>query len=122
MNQEMDYLIEYETFVNTFKKTQVSGEEVGEMIVRMTNHYARINLRLASALRTYSEVIKGYQTSTDEKTNKPMTSSKAEALAAATQEAGDYTVLKAHVQNLEQIINSLKALQKGVLMEYSNAV
>jgi len=118
----MDYLVEYDAFVTTFKKTQVSGEEVGEMIVRMTNHFVGINLRLAAALRDLSLVISTLSNSEDEKTGKPMTSSKATALAASSPEATAYNTLKAHVINLEQIINSLKALQKGVMFEFSNAI
>jgi hypothetical protein len=117
-----DYLVEYDAFVTTFKNTQVSGEEVGALIARMTNHYTKINLMLAEALRAYSSCVATYQNSTDENTGKPMSSAKAETLAAATPEASAYNKLKAHVQNLEQIINSLKALQKGVMFEYSSAI
>lgn len=120
--QQMDYLVEYDTFVTTFKKTQVSGEEVGEMIVRMVNHYCSLNLRLADALRRYSDVIRAFQESVDERTGKPMTSSKAEAMSAATPEAELYNRMKAHVQNAEQIVNGLKSLQKGVLNEYAQAI
>jgi len=119
---KLDYLVEYEAFVNTFKKTEVSGEEVGELIARMVNHYATINLRLVSALRDYSRVVRELQNSTDEKTGKPMSSAKAEALAAATSEAHTYNTMKAHVQNLQEIVNGLKSLQKGVMFEYSSSV
>lgn len=120
--QQEDYLLEYDAFITTFKKTMVSGEEVGEMVARMANHYAKLNLRLASALREYSEVIKKFQISTDENTGKAMSSVKAEALAAATPEAHTYNVFKAHTQNLEQMLNALKSLQKGVLQEYASSM
>lgn len=117
-----DYLMEYDTFVKTYQTTEISAEEVGLLIVRMVNHFANINIRLQKALREYSKVIAILQNSVDEKTGKPMTSSKAESLAAASVEADSYNGLKSHVQNLEQIINGLKSLQKGLLMEYANAI
>jgi len=121
-DNKKDYLIEYDTFVDTFKNQQVSGEEVGVLIMRMTNHFAKINLQLAEALRAYSSCVATFQNSKDENTGKQLSAAKAESLAAATVEAGAYNTLKAHVQNLEQIINSLKALQKGIMFEYSSAI
>jgi hypothetical protein len=50
-----------------------------------------------------------------------MSTSKAEILASSTPEGDNYTLFKTHVENCEQLINALKALQKGVLLEYSNA-
>jgi len=44
---------------------------------------------------------------------------KAEILAEATSEAALYELNKIHVQNIEQYLNALKSLQKGVLAEFS---
>ena len=118
---EQDYMIDYEAFQNNFRKTEVSGEEVGELVMKMAGYYARYNIRLSDALRDYSLVLADYQNQSDPTTGKAMSSSKAETLAGSTQEAARYQLARIHVQNIEQYINALKSLQKGVLQEYANS-
>mgnify|MGYP001559979096 CR=1 FL=1 len=115
------YAQEYDLFQQTFKKTEVSGEEVGELVMRMAHYYMTYNVRMVQALKRFSEVKAAYLNGTDPATLKPMTSSKAEALADATQEAFAYEQARVHLQNIEQGINALKSLQRGVLFEYANS-
>ena len=117
---EQDYIIEYEKFSSEFRKTEVSGEEVGEVVMHMAAYYSRYNVRLGDALRAFSAVKADFQNQTDTATGKAMSSSKAETLADATEEAAKYELARIHVQNIEQYINALKALQKGVLNEYAH--
>ena len=119
---DQDYIIDYEAFSNNFKKTEVSGEEVGEMIMRLAGHFARYNMKMGDALKSFSRVKADYQGQVDPNTGKAMSSSKAEILADATPEAAEYEMSRIHVTNLEQYINALKALQKGILTEYSHSV
>lgn len=121
MNPESDYIVEYEEFQKNFKKTEISGEEVGELIMHMAGYFARYNVRMSDALRAFSIVKAGFQNQADVATGKPMSTSKAEILADATPEATTYELARIHVQNLEQYLNSLKALQKGVMMEFSHS-
>jgi hypothetical protein len=116
-----DYIIDFESFQNNFRKTEVSGEEVGEIVMKMAGYYARYNVRLGDALRAFSRVKADFQNQTDQATGKTMSSAKAETLADATEEATKYEMARIHVQNIEQYINSLKALQKGVMFEYSQS-
>jgi hypothetical protein len=116
-----DYLAEYESFMNMYKKTEVSGEEVGELVMRMAAYYAQYNLRYVKAMKAYSIVAKDIEMSSDESTGKAISSSKAKVIASATPEANNYEESKIHVSNLEQLINALKALQRGILQEYSHA-
>jgi hypothetical protein len=116
-----DYIIDYEAFSDNFKKTEVSGEEVGEMVMRMAGYYARYNIRTGVALKAFSAVKANFQNQVDTSTGKATSSSKAEMLADATEEAAAYEMARIHTNNLEQYINALKSLQKGVLLEYSNA-
>jgi len=118
---EVDYMIDYEAFSSNFKKTEVSGEEVGEMIMRLAGYFARYNVRLGDALRAVSRVKSDFQNQVDPATGKSMSSAKADTLADATHEAATYEMARIHVANLEQYINALKSLQKGVLQEYSHA-
>ncbi len=119
--QEPDYLIDYKGFMSTYKLKQISGEEVGALVAKMGEYYAMYNLKYASATRAYNAVKSGLQGQIDSSTAKAMSTSKAEILASSTPEGDNYTLFKTHVENCEQLINALKALQKGVLLEYSNA-
>lgn len=113
-----DYAIEYENFMQTFKKTEVSGEECGELIMRMGHYYMRYNMRLVEAVRHFAAVKSVFLTGVDPDTQKPMSAAKADVLADATPEAATYQTAKAHLLNIEQGINALKALQKSLLQEY----
>lgn len=113
-----EYMQEYEKFINDYKFTEVSGEEVGFLIAKMSMYFSRYNLILKQALRNYSIIMRDFQLQIDEN-GKPMSSSKAEVLAAATPQAYEYSEAKINVANIEQNINSLKALQKGTINEYS---
>lgn len=119
--ENIDYMLDYDAFTNNFRKTEVSGEEVGELIMRMAGYFARYNVRMGDALRSFSRVKSDFQSQIDPATGKSMSSAKADTLADATPEAALYEMARIHVQNIEQHINALKALQKGVLQEYSHA-
>ena len=118
---DVDYMLDYEAFQSSFHLTQVSGEEVGEMIMRMAGYFARYNVRMGNALQAFSRVKSDFQSQVDTATGKTTSSAKAELLADATPEAATYEMARIHTQNLEQYINSLKSLQKGVLGEYSHS-
>ena len=115
-----DYIIDYENFRDTFKKTETTGEEIGEVIMRMAGYYARYNVRMGEALRVFSAKKAEFQNQIDPSSNKAMTSSKVEVLADATPEAYTYEMSRIHVNNIQEYINSLKALQRGAMNEYSN--
>lgn len=117
---ENDYILEYEKFQNDFKKTEVSGEEIGEVIMHMAGYFAKYNMKMGDALRAFSEVKAKFQNSVDEVTGKAMTSSKAEVLSDATPEAGVYEISRIHVNNIQEYINALKSLQRGIINEYAN--
>ncbi len=121
INDTHDYLAEYTSFMDMYKKTEVSGEEVGELIMRMAAYYAQYNLRYVRAMKAYSIIAKDIEMGTDESTGKAISSSKAKVIASATTESNNYEEAKVHVSNIEQLVNALKALQRGVLQEYSHA-
>jgi uncharacterized protein YbcV (DUF1398 family) len=102
-----------------FKLKEVSGEEVGLMVAKMAQFFSRYNLMLVRATKNYNSVAKDIYNMIEDN-GKPITSSKAEIVAAATQEADEVRELKAHVGNTEQMINALKSLQKGILNEYAH--
>lgn len=116
-----DYLTEYEEFMNRFKLTEVSGEEVGVLVMRMAHYFAKYNVRYANALRAFRIRAQEISNTTDATTGKAITAAKAEVAADSTEEAAAYELARVHVQNIEQAINALKALQRGVLQEYANS-
>lgn len=118
--QKEIYLVEYEKFVKEYKLGFTSGEQVGALIVRMVQYYCDQNNKIVvkdALLNTVSAV---NVNKVDDSTGKSITVSKADLLTRATPE---YTMLakaKANLQNIEQCVNALKSLQKGVLNEYNH--
>lgn len=116
----VSYIEDYETFMSNFNIKEVSGEEVGEMIARMAQHFTRHNLITVRSLKVYTKLKSELHAQPDGATGKSMTAAKADTIAAATPEAYSYEEARVHVQNIEQIINALKALQRGLLFEYQH--
>jgi hypothetical protein len=114
------YIEEYTKFVKAYSIGQVTGEEVGEIVVRMASYFAENNLKLVLADRAFALKAKEAEETVDEATGKQISSTKARTIAEATDEAYIASEAKAHVQNCEQFINALKSLQKGVLNEFSH--
>ena len=118
--QTIPYIEEYTNFIKNYGAGQVSGEQVGELVVRMAQYFAENNLKLVMADRKLALTSKKVIETADESTGKPMTVSKAEILINATDEAYERSQAKAHLGNIEQMINALKCLQKGLTNEYSH--
>jgi hypothetical protein len=114
----VSYIKDYEDFMNNFSHQNISGAEVGEMVARMAQHFTNHNLLLGRALRVYKTRAQKIYNSVDAN-GKPITASKAEIEADATDEAFVYQEAKINVQNIEQMINALKSLQRGILKEES---
>jgi uncharacterized protein YeeX (DUF496 family) len=115
--EKEQYLVEYDKFIDTYKRSEVSGEEVGEVIARLAQYFAKFNMELVANDRRRSMIAKDIESRADDN-GKPISSTKAQVFLEATPEAQDYRVSKMHIQNIEQFINALKSLQKGVLNEY----
>lgn len=117
---DFDYFKEYEMFMSAYKRGVVSGEEVGEVIMKMAHFHAKYAVELVFKDRRKNLVARDIEITPDAN-GKAISSAKALTLTEATDEYHDYNMAKAHVANIEQYINALKALQKGVLQEYSNS-
>ena len=115
------YLDEYNTFLSTYHRGQVSGEEVGEVIVKMASYFAQYNMSMVLAERKLALVARDIESRVDEASGKAITSAKAKTFIDATDEAHAYNMERAHTQNIEQFLNGLKALQKGVMNEYAHS-
>ena len=115
-----DYQQEYNEFIDKYKSgVQIDGEEVGKNIAIMAQYFGIRNLMLAGKENLLRKIAAETINSLD--TNgKPISAVKSEILVANTPEAREYRLAKVHLENLNQHINSLKSLQKGILNEYSN--
>lgn len=118
--KNIPYIEEYAKFVKDFSVGQVTGEEVGEIVVRMAQYYAENNLKRVLAERAYALKAKEIEETVDEASGKQISSAKAKVIAEASDEAFAAEQAICHLENTEQFINALKCLQKGVLNEFSH--
>ena len=121
MNEEsQQYQIEYADFLKKYKKGVTSGEDVGEVISRMAQYFSTKNISVgikdAALNKRATEIVNSF----DDNTGKPISVSKADVLVKSTPEYEALAKEKVHLQNIEQFINALKYLQKGLLQEYSH--
>jgi hypothetical protein len=114
------YQERFDSFIEAYKSGQTSGEIVGEVIAHMAQEFANYNMILATKELRLSKIAAEKVQSTDETTGKPISVSKADILVKATVEYEDVKRTKTDLENIEQYINALKYLQKGVLNEYSH--
>ena len=113
------YQIEYEKFIIDYKIGAVSAEAVGELIARMAQYFAQYNM--TSVIREDALNQKAVEIiQQPDENGKSLSVAKADLLIKATEEARASRIAKAHLMNIEQYINSAKALQKGLLNEYSH--
>lgn len=113
------YQTKYDEFIKTYKTGVVTAENVGLVIAQMTQYYCESNLLYAKRLNNFCEVARANEASKDE-SGKILSSAKAKVMSEATEEAYALNFAKVHIENLEQILNSLKALQRGIMIEQGN--
>lgn len=112
------YQKEYAEFIARYRTEELDPEEVGYVITRMAQYFSELNMKLVSLHHILAVVAQDIAARFDDN-GKAITSAKAEIFTQATTEANEYNTIKAHVQNVEQYISALRALQKGMLKEYS---
>ena len=117
--EEQEYKIEYDKFMSEYSKGVTSGEDVGIMIAKMVQYYCTLNNRAAKISRLFngkhSEVVEIVDDNL-----KPISVAKAKVLIDASEEAEMLSEAKAHLDNVDQIINGLKYLQKGLINEFQH--
>ena len=120
-NNKEVYQIFYDGFMVSYKMGAISSEQVGEVIARLAGYFCNYNLASVQAEKAFSAIAKENVSQNDEQTGKPISSAKADTLSAATDEAYQLKLAKAHVLNLETLIAALKFLQKGLIQEYAQS-
>lgn len=120
MEQEQYQKI-YNDFMKDYTLGAVSGEQVGMIIAQLAGIFSNYSMTAVQAERAFAAVAKENVLQNDEQTGKPISSAKADTISAATNEAHQLKLAKAHVLNLETLIAALKFLQKGLLTEYGQS-
>lgn len=116
-----EYLTEYNKFLETYKQGAVDAEAIGELIVHLAQYYATYNLQFAAADYKFNVTVGNYENQQDPNTLKPLTSTKARSFAESHPDYEARGLAKAHVENIDCLIQSLKSLQKGILKEWHQA-
>jgi len=117
--EKEQYQIEYEEFIKDYASGVTTGEGVGIVIARLAQYFTEANLNHAQALIKFNGIASIVEERIEE-SGKPISNAKAKVVSAATPESATLIFAKAHLDNIEQKINSLKSLQKGILNEYSH--
>src|SRR3990167_9646335 len=109
-----NYEIEYKKIVTDIEQgLPITGEDVGKLIVRMTQYFSEAVKEACSAEFAYNKKLVEFEKQTDD-SGKALSSAKAENYAKATPDYQAYLMAKGTVAVIEQMINSLKSLMKGV--------
>jgi hypothetical protein len=117
----MDYQKLYDEFMQKYKQSETTPSQVGETLARIAGFFPNYNMSLVKAERAYAIVHKNVALETDDATGKAISSAKAETIAEAAAEAGIFKEAKAHIENIEMLVGSLKFLQKSLEVEYVNS-
>ena len=120
MNNKQGFLEEYQNFLESYKQGYSNGAQVGEVITRMANYFAIANTEYGEALIAYNTIANSIEQTVDEK-GKPISSAKAKILSAATSESATLIKSKCDIESIQESINALKSLQRGLLVEQNSA-
>jgi nucleoside diphosphate kinase len=115
-----NYQQEYKEFLENYQSGITTGERVGEVIAKMAQRFTETNLTFASALIAYNVKARDIEQTVDETSGKAISSSKAKVMVDGTIEAQTLIVSKANMENVQEIINALKSLQRGIIVEFSH--
>jgi len=114
------YMIDYESFMNDSSGREVTGEEIGRIISILAQHFATTNISYFARRKALNKIAAIMVSSTDDNNGKPISVSKADILIRSTDESDAVEEVKTDLENIDQYINALKYLQRGVLTEYSH--
>lgn len=114
-----DYKSEYATFMQLIDSgTPVEAETVGRLIVKFAGYFSEAVAVSARLEHGFNKTLAQTEETTDP-SGKPISSTKAEHIARATDSYRDYLLAKSDVLAIEQCINALKSLQKSLQNDFS---
>lgn len=109
MDTQIDYRKVYSEFTEKFATE--GKDAVASTMVKLTDLYAKYNTDLSDVLNDYAIAYHSLHDSTDEATGKAITSSKAAILMEDTIVARDLRRARAHVGNIERMLNTLDQIK-----------
>lgn len=115
----LTYKEEFDTFMASYSAGAVSAEIIGREICQMAQYFCTANLDKAMAEKAFNKIYAQLSSATED-SGKPISSAKATIMAEATPEYEKLLDAKTEVENVDQMINALKSLQKGVLQEFAH--
>jgi len=113
------YKQEYKNFLSTYQSGTTSAEQVGLMIARLSQYFSEANEAYGAAKKAFNKVLNQIENEIDDK-GKLISSAKANSKAIATPDGDALISTEIDVKNIDNNINALKSLQKGVLNEYQH--
>lgn len=116
-----EYQIIYSEFLTKYNRAETSPSEAGEVLMRIAGLFPNYNLSMIKAERAFAKIHRDVALETDDLTGKAISSTKAEVIADASDEATTFKTARGHVQNIEMLIGALKFLQKSLEVEYMNS-
>lgn len=116
-----DYQKKFKEFIEKKDGGGVTDKDAGSLIVDFAQFYGDYNLLLANAQINYDKLYSRNIQSTDPENGKAISAIKSEILTKDSDEGKLLIVAKSHLQNLEQMINALKSLQRAYGNEYAHS-
>lgn len=118
-NEKLNYQKDYDEFISGYQKGTVDGEDAGHIIANMAQYFCDLNASCYEADKNLNKAMAQMMLSVDD-SGKPISVAKADLMIKDTDEYRTWATAKMHLQNIDQIINALKYLQKGILQEYGH--
>jgi len=118
--EKENYQKEYQQFLDDYKAGITSAEQVGVLLVRLSNYFSGYNMMGAETERALNKKAVEIVNSTDSESGKAISVAKADKLIDATDEHYSADLIKRHLTNIDGYLNSLKKLQGGIANEYNH--
>lgn len=112
-----NYQEDYKHFLEDYKKGSVGAEMTGEMVAYLASLFISRNLDYTTKDIAYNVKLSQIMNTPDKDTGKFVSAVKATADAEASDEYKEKALAKAHVTNLECLIQATKTLQRGLIGE-----
>lgn len=119
--ENIEYINLYNDFIKSYASGTTTGGQAGELVMRLASFYPAYNQSLVNAERAFALLSKDEISKSDDMTGKAVSASKSEIISLASDESFAYKKAKMHIQNIEILIQSIKALQRGLMQEMSNS-
>ena len=116
----MDHNKIYADFLKAYTSGQTTGEEVGAVISQLAQCFSAMSQQAVKTEFMFNKKHAALVDGVDE-AGKAVSAAKAEVIAKASDEYNAYNESRKELAAIENEINALKSLQRGVMNEYAYA-